>query len=111
MFKYVKMSVAGAALAIASTAQAGWFTTSNLEDLFNGTPYERGAASGFVVGIASAIDGTAACFNNNVKVGDMTDLVESALKAFPEYGQRPASITVGAALAAAYPCRSKRNTF
>ena len=100
--------LAAIALALATTANASWFTGNDLLRHLNGEPFERGGAAGFITGVASAIDGDIACIPPEVTVAQMRDMVHQQLRATPNVRHEAAEIIVAAVLMTEFPCRDRK---
>ena len=104
----IKHLLAATAIAVASTANATWFTGNDLLAHLNGEPFERGGAAGFVTGVASAIDGDLACIPREVTVAQMRDMVHQRLRNTPSVRHEAAEIIVAAVLMTEFPCKDKK---
>lgn len=104
MFKYAKLYIATAAIVFASSSNASWISAGQLNDMFFGGEYERGAATGFVAAIAATADGTVACIPNNVTIGDIKEVVAITLQEIPQHFHRSADVVTAVILRSAWPC-------
>ncbi len=95
-------------LALATAANATWFTGNDLLAHMHGEPFERGGAAGFVTGVASAIDGDLACIPAEVTVSQMRDMVHRTLQNRPDIRHQAAELIVAAVLMEQFPCRESR---
>ena len=104
----IKHVLAAAAIAMASTANATWFTGNQLLGHMTGDAFDRGGAAGFVTGVASAIDGELACIPAEVTVLQMRDMVHQTLQNRPDIRHQAAELIVAAVLMERFPCRESR---
>lgn len=104
----IKSTLVAITLALATTANASWFTGNDLLGHLNGEPFERGGAAGFITGVASAIDGDIACIPPEVTVSQMRDMVHQQLRATPSVRHQAAEIIVAAVLMNEFPCRDRK---
>jgi hypothetical protein len=104
----IKHLLAATAVAVATAANATWFTGNDLLSHLNGEPFERGGAAGFITGVASAIDGDLACIPSEVTVAQMRDMVHQRLRNTPSVRHEAAEIIVAAVLMTEFPCRDKK---
>jgi hypothetical protein len=106
----IKHLLATAVIAVATAANASWFTGNDLLGHMHGEPFERGGAAGFVTGVASAIDGDLACIPAEVTVSQMRDMVNRVLQNRPEIRHEPAEVIVAAVLMERFPCKESRRS-
>ena len=104
----IKHVLAATAIAVATAANASWFTGNDILGHLNGEPFERGGAAGFITGVASAIDGDIACIPKEVTVAQMRDMVHQQLRNTPSVRHQPAEIIVAAVLMTEFPCRDRK---
>ena len=104
----IKSTLVAITLALATTANASWFTGNDLLRHLNGEPFERGGAAGFITGVASAIDGDIACIPKEVTVAQMRDMVHQQLRNTPNVRHEAAEIIVAAVLMTQFPCQERK---
>jgi hypothetical protein len=104
----IKHLLAATAVAVATAANASWFTGNDLLGHLNGEPFERGGAAGFVTGVASAIDGDLACIPPAVTVAQMRDMVHQTLRNRPDVRHQAAEVIVAAVLMTEFPCKDNK---
>jgi hypothetical protein len=104
----IKHLLAATAVAVATAANATWFTGNDILGHLNGEPFERGGAAGFITGVASAIDGDLACIPPEVTVAQMRDMVHRQLLNSPNIRHEPAELIVAAVLMNQFPCKDTR---
>jgi hypothetical protein len=105
----IKQALAAITLALATAANATWFTGNQLLGHMQGEPFERGGAAGFVTGVASAIDGDLACIPAEVTVSQMRDMVYRTLQNRPDIRHQAAELIVAAVLMEQFPCREPKS--
>lgn len=104
----IKSALITITLAVATAANASWFTGNDLLNHMQGEPFEQGGAAGFVTGVASAIDGELACIPPEVTVAQMRDMVHQQLRATPNVRHEAAEVIVAAVLMTQFPCKDAR---
>ncbi len=105
----IKQTLVVITLAVATAANATWFTGNQLLSHMNGEPFERGGAAGFVTGVASAINGDLACIPAGVTVAQMRDMVQRFLQNTPSIRHQAAELIVAAVLVAEFPCQEPKS--
>lgn len=69
--------------------------------------FNRGAGSGFIVGVHDSNSGTFHCTPKEVKIGQIVDVVKQGLNNAPEHRHLPAHVLVNMILMKAWPCPTK----
>jgi len=103
----MKQLVIAVLTALSLSANASWITGNDLMKQFNGSEFERGASIGFIVGVASALDGDVLCIPTGVTPGQMRDMVQQALRANPNIRHNQAEYIVAFTLMTEFPCETK----
>lgn len=102
----MKVLVFAAVVAASSVAQAQYMTGNNLLDYMgSNSPVDRAVASGFVSGVADALDGKVFCVPVGATVGQARDVTRSLLVEFPQQRHEPGYWFVVEALRRAWPCQ------
>jgi hypothetical protein len=70
-----------------------------------GDSYKSGSLIGYIVGVVDTSDNVLFCTPDNVKIGQLIDIVKKYLRDNPEKRHRPASDLVIDSLSSVFPCK------
>lgn len=95
---------------ITSTAQAEFLTGNMLlQRMQSASNTENMVALGYVMGVFDTKHSVNHCPSSNVSTGQARDVVKQFLESYPSVRDHTADMLVQVALAAAWPCKDKKN--
>lgn len=104
----MKRLIFAALMAGTTLAHAEFKDGNQLLEQLTGSAAEKMNAMGYITGVADAIDGVGYCAPGNIRVGQITDMVQNYLQRQPAVRHFSGDLIVRRVLVDMWPCEKKK---